>query len=240
MQIEAHIIAWNESDIIGLTINHYKDFCSRIVIHDNHSTDGTDRIAKELGCDVNAFGKFGELSDKEYLKIKNNAWKGSDADWVIMCDADEIIYHNRIKEELAIASLKNETIFKTQGWQVVSNEMPQNSLLEITNGYLDPNYSKAVIFNPKALTNINYHYGCHTAQPQGNVKYADTVLSLLHYRNIGGVQRLIDRHKAYRKRLSPLNKELGLGCHYMYDDERRKREWEEQLQKSGSLSQAGF
>jgi glycosyltransferase involved in cell wall biosynthesis len=240
MQVECHIIAWNEADIIRLTINHYKAFCSKIILHDNYSSDGTDIIAAELGCEVRKFGQPGVLADKEYLKIKNHVWKGSTADWVILVDADEIIDHPCIQSHLMFAKAKKQTIFSTAGWQVFSNEMPKESYSEITNGFLDTNYSKLAIFNPKEITAINYDYGCHHADPKGNVVYADPTLTLFHYRNIGGVQRLIDRHKAYRKRLSPLNKELGLGCHYNYTDERRTKEWNEQLQKSGSFSRAGF
>lgn len=240
MLIECHIIVWNEADIIRLTINHYKTFCSKIVLHDNYSSDGTDSIALELGCEVRKFGQPGILADKEYLKIKNNIWKGSQADWVILVDVDEILHHPCIESHLMFAKAKKQTIFKTSGWQVFSNDMPKDSFLEMTNGLHDLNYSKLVIFDPKQVTSINYSYGCHQADPQGVVAYADTTFTLFHYRNIGGAQRLVDRHKAYRKRLSPLNKELGLGKHYQYTDERRVKEWEEQLQKSGSFSQAGF
>jgi glycosyltransferase involved in cell wall biosynthesis len=240
MQIEAHIIAWNEIDTIHLTIKHYQKFCNKIFLHDNYSNDGTDKVAEMMGATVVKFGKPGELSDKEYLKIKNAVWKRSNADWVILVDEDEILWHPEIGKVLREAKENGDTIFKTQGWQVFSKDLPKFDMLEITKGFADENYSKSAIFNPKALTNINFSYGCHTSQPQGTVKFSDQTLTLFHYRNIGGVARLVERHSQYRKRLSALNKEIGLGIHYTYEDERRIREWNEQYEKSVEYSLVGI
>lgn len=239
MQIEAYIIAWNEADTIAFTIKHYQSFCTRIILFDNYSTDQTSDIARSLGCEVMQFGQQGQLSDKAYLKVKNNAWKESKADWVIVVDSDEILWHENISKILHDARFYGHTIFKTYGWQVFSNDMPRESFFEIRTGFHDNNYSKSVIFNPNKMTSINYTYGCHTANPRGDIVYSNEVLTLYHYRNIGGIQRLADRHKQYRKRMSPLNIELGLGCHYLYDDNRRRKEWEEHLKNSVEYCQVG-
>src|SRR5690606_32463251 len=90
MKIHAYILTWNESDIIGLVIKHYQKFCDKITIMDNHSSDGTDKIAKSMGCEVRKFGTR-YFDDAENMKVKNECWKGSDADWVIVCDADEVL-----------------------------------------------------------------------------------------------------------------------------------------------------
>src|SRR5690606_28042527 len=96
MKIHAYILTWNESDIIGLVIKHYQKFCDKITIMDNYSSDGTDKIAQSMGCEVRKFGtKF--FDDAENMKVKNECWKGSDADWVIVCDADEVLFHNAIR-----------------------------------------------------------------------------------------------------------------------------------------------
>ncbi len=240
MKIEAYIIAWNESETIRFTIKHYKEFCDKVIIFDNYSTDNTREIAEEMGAEVRLFGEKGQLSDKWYLKVKNHFWKGSDADWVIICDADEILYHPYLLFNLKSAAGRGETIFNTYGWNVFSHTVPRESFLELTTGFHDKNYSKTVIFNPKEIKEINYGYGCHQSQPRGNVKWSTVTPALFHYRNIGGVEALVERHKMYRKRLSPLNKELSLGVHYNYPDERRRIEWEEQYQKSVPFSSVGF
>jgi hypothetical protein len=230
MTVEAFIICWNEIETIHLTIKHYKRFCDKITIYDNHSDDGTAEKAKELGCDVVKFGIKGVLDDTEYLQVKNLCWKSSTADWVIVCDADEILDINL--RTLHMAKNNGYTIFNTYGWNVFSNDMPVDSFYDITAGVFDKDFSKKVIFNPKEVKSINYVYGCHVSNPKGNLRYYPEKITLFHYRNIGGVDRLIKRHNQYRSRLSAKNKRMGLGCHYMYNDDRRINDWNESLKKS--------
>lgn len=228
--IEAHIIAWNESETIALTIKHYQSFCARVIIHDNHSDDNTQQIAKDLGCSVKTFGRKGELSDQAYRELKNNCWKSSRADWVIVVDADEILQVSSAK--ISLAESTGKTIFKTCGWNVFTREMPIESWSELTYGHFDENYSKLVMFRPKFINEINYHIGCHMASPKGIVKYTDDVLTLFHYRNVGGPERLVQRHNLYRPRMSKENRERKWGIHYLFSDEERVKEWEEKYKKS--------
>lgn len=231
MNVEAHIIAWNEAETIAFTIKHYQQFCNRIVIYDNFSTDQTRDIALSMGCDIRLFGIQGELNDKEYLKVKNNCWKSSEADWVIVVDADEILEQ---------PPLTDATIFKTRGWNVFSNHVPRENWSEIDTGIPDDNYSKQVIFRPDRIKEINYEYGCHKCKPEGDVRYSDKVLTLFHYKHIGGAERLVKRHRIYAERLSELNKKWKLGYQYQEPKEQTIKYFEECLKKSVPYSQAGF
>lgn len=226
--IETYIIAWNEAETISFTIKHYQAF-SKVILYDNFSDDQTREIALEMGCEVRMFGRVGELNDAEYLKVKNRAWKGSKADFVIIVDADEILQEPKDF---------SGTIWKTKGFNIYSNDVPRESFSEIMTGHWDDNYSKSVIFSPK-LTDINFTYGAHKSDPKGEVIYSPEVLTLFHYRAIGGAERMVKRHEQYRKRMGYLNRTLGLGCHYLYDDNRRRKEWNEYYQKSYEYSQAG-
>ena len=238
--IEAHIIAFNEAETIHLTIKYYQAFCSHIVIWDNHSTDNTREIAKHMGCTVKTFGVPGQLSDRAYMELKNECWKrthpGNDPrEWVIVVDADEILtaYPAGPTKDMYA------TIYKTQGWNIFSYDMPKESWMEITNGHPEQNYSKTVIFDPKAITDINFRVGCHVSSPRGNVVWSQEVLHLYHYRNVGGPQRLVDRHKLYRPRMSDENLQRQWGFHYMVSDEERIREWEEKYARSKPFSLVG-
>lgn len=241
--IEAHIVAWNEAETIHLTIKHYKAFCSHIILWDNHSTDTTREIAKALGCTVKTFGKEGELSDRAYMELKNECWKknhpGQDRrDYVIVVDADEILIEPDITANpdtwnyFFTSKKRGTTIFKTQGWNVFSHDVPRENWLEIDNGHPEANYSKTVIFDPKQITDINFHIGGHVSKPKGNVVWSDEPLYLFHYRNVGGPQRLVERHKLYRPRLSEENRMRKWGFHYSFSDEERIREWEEKYSRS--------
>lgn len=233
MFVEAYILAFNEAETIHLTVRHYKQFCDRIVIYDNFSTDNTREICEGLGCEIRPFGIAGVLDDKEYLKVKNHAWKGSKADWVIVCDADEIFIPPSVWNT-------DVTIYKTFGWNVFSNNVPRENWSEITTGIHDPKYSKLVCFNPNQITDINYVYGCHEANPKGNVSYSNGVFPLLHYKHIGGANRVADRHALYAGRLSDFNKRWK--CGYQYSEPRDKtiKYFNECLKKSAPFSQDGF
>jgi len=234
MNIEAFIIAWNEEETIAKTIRYYTSFCSKVTLFDNFSDDRTREIAEGLGAKVLTFGQKGILSDKEYLKIKNHVWKTSTADFVIVCDADEILWHPDLIKVLEDEKRKGVTIFKTFGWNVFSETIP-DEWLEQKTGYHDGNFSKQVLFSPE-LQGINYHYGCHACSPTGRIVYSEVTLTMFHYRNVGGVDRLIERHKRYKKRLSPLNKELKLGHHYSQEEARKRNSWERSLGKSVEYS----
>lgn len=237
MSSEAHIIAWNEAETIHLTIQHYQKFCQKIVLHDNYSTDNTREIAHGMGCEIQLFGDKGVLSDEHYRQLKNHCWKGSKADWVIVCDADEILDTDGFM--LAQMTADGVTVPLTYGWDVFSYDVPSESFHEITFGFHNGNYSKSAIFNPSAVREINYVYGCHVARPKGNIVPSIKPITLFHYRNIGGPERLVKRHALYRERLSEHNKRLGLGCHYLFTDEQRVREWEEKYKSSKIYSPDG-
>lgn len=239
MRIEAHILAFNEAETIKFTIKWYKQFCTKITIWDNFSDDNTREICEELGCQVMLFGIKGVLDDKEYLKIKNNVWKGYDSDWVIIVDADEILCGFWFDELLA-AKAQRCTIFKTRGWNIFSNDLPKESWTEITTGIPDNNYSKLCIFNPQEINEINYVYGCHEANPVGNVVYSEKVLDLFHYKHVGGAERIADRHALYNSRRSDFNKKWRLGFQYSEPREQTIKYFNECLAKSRPYSQVGF
>lgn len=238
MNIQVYAIAFNEAETIHLFIKHYQGIGAKVKIFDNYSDDGTPDICRELGCDIENFGIKGELNDAHYLKIKNRCWRGSQADWVIICDADEILYVT--PETLQDATESKATIFQTKGYNVYSHSMPVNSYREIQTYVPDENYSKLVIFDPKKIADMSYQYGCHKATPVGDVNFYPAPLRMFHYRAIGGPERLVKRHAMYRKRMSEFNKLLKLGFHYNHSDEQRIKEWHEYYEACVKYSQGGI
>ena len=239
MKIEAHLLCWNEKDIMPFVLRHYQSFCDKIVIHDNHSTDGSAELAREMGCEVIPFGdKF--FNDQHNMDVKNSCWYGSDADLVIVADFDEVLADLMPDGKLQAPSFRglgDTTIPVTIGWQIMSEAMPKQSLLEISNGYIFGNYAKNIVFDPNAITEINYGPGAHECKPEGRVKFGvgDNDLYVLHYKHIGGVERTIRRYKEYSKRMSKINRQHGWGSHYGQSASRLRREWKERMEKSVKL-----
>jgi len=251
MIVETHMIAWNRSETIAMSINHYKKL-GRVILYDNFSEDNTREIAQECGAEIQLFGTKGVLSDQHYLDVKNHCWKNSKADWVIVVDDDEILLWDYNKYNLLKEAFKNGyTIIQPQGYSIYSNEMPIKNWLEIKTGFPDDKYSKLCCFNPKAITEVNYSFGCHPfwgedwnkkfQQPNG---YPIRVLnegSLYHYHGVGGAERMIKRHQLYepRRQKSPVNMRWNLGAEYGYSPESKRKWFKEQLEKSSILFEAG-
>lgn len=235
MKIEAHLLSWNEITLMPFVLKHYQKFCDKIVIHDNHSTDGGAELAKAMGCDVIPFGtKF--FDDQINMDTKNSCWRGSDADWAIVADFDEVLYcKDPAGMRYFLGARTHQTIFKTYGWQIMSDQMPKDDLLEITNGYHFANYSKSIIFNPKEIKEIGYNLGAHRCNPVGNVVWSEEPLYVLHYKHIGGLQRTIDRYNEYKPRMSPFNRKHGHGKHYNRSVASLRQEWDERMAKSKPL-----
>lgn len=240
MKIDTHLITWNREDRIHLTVSYYLKL-GRVIVYDNFSSDNTREICENLGAEVMLFGESGVLSDKAYLDIKNFVWKGSDADYVIVCDDDEILYNEDLSFILKQEKLLGTTIFRTQGYSMHSETIPRETWLEINTGHKDNNYSKSIIFDPSKV-DINYIYGCHEARPKGTIQYSKELLSLLHYRSVGGVESLINRHHEYeqRRHKSPINMKWGLGSHYGESDDLKRKQWKESSEKSKLLHEVGI
>lgn len=236
MRIEAHLIHWQEKDIMPFVIRHYQEFCDKIFIYDNHSKDGSTELAVSMGCEVIPFGNQW-FDDAENMKVKNECWKGSKADWVVVADFDEVLFYQygNLRENLKLLNMCGVSIPLTIGWQIMCDEMPQEGLLEITNGYEFENYSKSIIFNPQRIREMNYNPGAHRCNPMGYVIYSECELHVLHYKHIGGVQRTIDRYKTYQKRMSPNNRKNGWGIHYNRTPASLRQEWDERMAKSKPL-----
>jgi glycosyltransferase involved in cell wall biosynthesis len=219
MKISLYFINFNDIEYLPFIKKHYGAFCHRIVMYDNYSDDGSRLLAQKLGFEVRLFGQRGQLNDQHYLDVKNHCWKearGHD-DYVIVCDADEFI-------QLPYGGLKCSAPI-VEGFNMISDKMPVSHITEISTGAPSEAYSKQAIFDPNKITEINFVHGCHKNNIQGDITRSGLPVKLLHYRMIGGVNRILERHEVYRKRMSAFNRKHRMGYHYLHSDEQKKIEW---------------
>jgi len=231
MKIHAHILCFNESDLIRFTVRHYQKYCDKITIYDNFSDDGSPDIARDMGCDVVQFGRPGLLEDAEYLKIKNNVWKGSEADFVIVCDMDEILVGPYERLEWAnrfVIPGERPLVYKAKGFDVYSYSMPDPDTSwwgAIPNAM----YDKCGLFSFD-VGEINYLPGAHRCDPRTRSGQLISVIpdsfALLHFRYVGGPERLINRYRLYKDRMSPLNLIKGWGSQYLLEEEKLRKRFE--------------
>lgn len=235
MKIDLHMIAWNEQKLIPFVLRYYKKICDQIYVYDNYSTDETPQIAREFGAHVTQFGIPGKLDDLEYLKIKNNCWKKSEADYVIVCDTDEVLWHDMLLLGLRTARMKGATMFDTIGFNIYSKNWPKLNLLELNTGVYADGYSKNIIFDPSAIREMNYNPGAHRCKPMGNIVVSNFNPYVLHYRNIGPFDDILNRRKTYQSRMSHMNKVKGYGSHYTWTEAKIRKEYDEKMLKSKPL-----
>jgi glycosyltransferase involved in cell wall biosynthesis len=164
MKIWAYVTVWNEEKMLPYYLRHYSKFCERIIVLDNQSTDSTLMICKEYpNVDVREYNTSNTFNDYVHLDLKHRCIteaKGK-ADYIIVSDCDEFIYHPNIIEFLK--ENKSAVIFPA-GFQMVSNYFPTGDgqiYDEIKDGVPDPWYSKPILINPNKIKKLEWIEGCH-------------------------------------------------------------------------------
>jgi glycosyltransferase involved in cell wall biosynthesis len=237
MKIHAYIIAWNEEKILPFTLDHYSQFCEKIYVYDNMSTDGSDEIYKKYD---NVIVKKWQTPDKKYndvilAELKSNIYKQSrkhKVDWVIVCDADEFLYHENLLEKLTEYNKNGVTMPKIDGHDMFSEKFPEYDgglLIEkvkIGSETYEP-MCKNIIFNP--YLDVKYMPGAHSNQTTNSVFSEDNELKLLHYKFLGK-EYVLERYKNLSKQLSEYNLKTGLSGHWTrpplkYMDEMKEKQF---------------
>lgn len=198
MKIDVFAICYNEEFMLPLFIAHYKKMGANITIYDNFSTDKSKKIILDAGCTYLTYDSENQIRDDLYLHIKNNCWKKSTADWVIVCDIDEFI-------EVPF-NIDRYTIINTQGYDMIGFPPTRK-------GVKNPIYSKHIMFRPDQFKQIGYQPGCHSCKPEGTISGSKELANLLHYKYISP-SYVFYRHLIYQNRLSAINKKYGWGAEY--------------------------
>lgn len=231
--IHAYFLCYNEEYILPHLLNYYSKFCEKIVIMDNQSTDRSLEIIKNYeNVSVFQYDSNGELRDDFYLKLKNNLWKQSrgKADYVIVGDADEFIYHPNLSDFLNKSFRDEVTILKPKGYHMVADtDMdldPEDNIFDLVKfGIREKVLDKMMIFDCNKIDEINFSFGCHFASPKGNIKIIeDDNFYMLHYKFLG-IKNFVYRNGLRRERLSQFNKKYGLGLYYLYSDKENEEDY---------------
>ncbi len=124
MKISAIIIAKNEEEMLANCVAGLS-WVDQILVIDNGSIDQTAKVAEKLGCKVIAF------EHSSFARIRNEALKHIDTDWLFYIDADERVTPTLAKEILVnietgtaeVMSLSRKNIcygveFKHGGWEL--------------------------------------------------------------------------------------------------------------------------
>lgn len=218
LRIFVYTVCWNEEKLLPYFLRHYATFAEKIIVYDNGSTDASPEIVRSFPkAELREFDTGGTFDDLANVRIKNEAYKEARgvADFVIVVDADELLYHPNISQLLTQYKEEGITLPRIAGynmfkWRFPRSERPITELVRL--GREAPFYDKRCIFRPDV--DINFNPCCHTCSPEGPIaESAAAEFKLLHYHYIGYLYNL-KKHRERGRRLSQYNLERNLGTEY--------------------------
>jgi glycosyltransferase involved in cell wall biosynthesis len=210
MNVEIYAPCHQEAKIIPYFMRHYNQY-GKVFLYEGHSTDGSRELAESLGATVINLDTNNEVRDDILMDIRNNCWKASKADWVIVCDMDEFVYHPNF---IAYLKTVKETIVCPRTFEMFSNKFPTTTgqiYDEVQHGFeIRP---KFFLFQPTKLKEMSYSAGSHEALPQGEVYINYTTeIFCLHMRHLS-IDHIVNRNAYLNSRRSEINKQMNWGWH---------------------------
>jgi hypothetical protein len=242
-KVHLHCLCWNDARLLPYFFRHYDSIVDRYFVFDNGSTDRSLALLKNHGrIKISHFDVSGDSFVEEERRLGDTTWRSSDADWVIITDIDEHIYHPNLREYLRRCTNEGITAIRSIGYEMVSDGFPVGNrrLCElVTIGTRSTGHDRLCIFNPKALTATNFSPGRHEAEPTGRVIWPTyPQLLLLHFKQLG-VDYPIARSAELRRGLKPRDITEGWGVHYTWGAAEIAAKWQEIREASGPVPGLG-
>ena len=234
--VHSYALTWNEEYLVKYYLRYYSEFCDKIVIYDNESTDRTPEIVRSCPkAELRTWSSNNQINENFYLDIKESCYKESRgiADWVIVGDCDEFVFHPNLSEKLEFYKQTGVTIPKVQGYEMTPNckiDPDANLPFVYQRGMPYPALCKRMIFNPNL--DITYSAGCHDILniTKGAIDSEDS-LYMLHYKKLN-LQYYIERNRLLRTRLSSFNINHNYGIHYNWTPAQMESEYNQVLADS--------
>jgi hypothetical protein len=212
---------------------HYDPFVDQYVLFDDGSTDSTlslladhpkVKVRQFVWSDTESFA-FSERS------LSNECWKESrsSADWVIVTDIDEHLFHPSMLQYLDTCTQKGITLIPALGFQMISEDVPSAGETLYQCRFFGAPWKqmmKPSIFKPSEIEEIDFAVGRHTANPIGNVRVPqrDEVL-LLHYKYLN-FEQTRRRHAELATKLRTKDLVFAMGHKYGWSPNELRKDWD--------------
>jgi len=217
-------MVYNEESKIQFLIDFYKTRFSncKFIFYENYSTDNTREILENNNCEIILYNSNNQINDMSLKNLKNSCWKNAKTNWILVCDADEML--DITEKDLVNEEESGTTIIRSEAWNMVN--MEDNSNLDnIKYGFRDENYDKYYLFNKKYIKEINYNVGAHSATPNGKLKLSNKIYKLYHYAYICP-DLMVKKYQLTAKRLSDVNKQCGMGSYCLVSEAEIRQNFE--------------
>jgi hypothetical protein len=163
------------------------------------------------------------------------------ADWVIVSNIDEHLYHADMRAYLEKCRAAGITMVPALGYQMIAPSFPSKDALlwrDVRRGVPWAMMNKGGIINPNAIEHVNFAPGRHRATFGGVVRLPDKdeVLNL-HYKYLG-FDYVFARHREQSKRLLETDGQNRWGHKYFWDAETLQRDIAEMADRSVDVMDA--
>lgn len=253
LKIELYTCGWNEEYQLPFAIEYWKRFITdetdfKVIYYDNFSNDKSlEILSKYPWIEVRMFDTGGEMNEELLTIIRNNCWKGSTADFVIVCDVDEQYYAKDIVKELKELKKKGAAVVACQWYALVGDKESYNTdtLLhkQIGRGYRQhinhrqdqSMFGKLQLFDPKQVSDMHYSVGMHFAFPDAPITVSYNIYQF-HFDKGYNLDWNINRRKIMWKRLADSQKAKGFCVHYGLSEDKIIQEYKANQEKSIDIS----
>jgi Glycosyl transferase family 2 len=231
MTIHLYAQCRNDEWMLPYFFRHYDSLVDRYFLYDDGSSDATmTLLTSHPRVHVEPFPRLADSFVLSEQSLSNACWKQSrgTADWVIVTDVDEHLYHRSFRDYLARCHSTGVTLVPALGFQMISDSLPPPDATLCDDCRIGAPWirmMKPSIFDPNAISEINFAPGRHTAEPTGRVRVPDIdEMMLFHYKYVG-FQRTQRRHRELRTGLGTRDLEVGWGHKYSWSEERLREDW---------------
>ena len=167
--------------MLGFFFRHYDPYVQRYVIFDDGSTDGSCELLRtHAKVDLRPMPPPSDPLSRvaSGLAVLESCWQESrgSADWVIVTDIDEHIYHSHdLAHYLRACKARGVTIIPSLAYEMVAEEFPHRDLLlcrTVTTGVRWGEMNKMNTFSPDDVVATNFAPGRHSGARAGRAALA--------------------------------------------------------------------
>ena len=251
-------LCYNEAAVIDWVVDYWLRLKGqldgfKVVVYDNFSTDNSVELLSQYDwIEIRKFLSDGH-NDVIQQQVKQGAWREFKGkyDFICICDFDEMLWSDNIKEELQY--------MKENGYNVLGNEwiafcgkkMPTytdgkylhqlvkrgyHQYINHTNGY--GHLGKFLLFDSSIL-DIQWSVGQHIlydVKPQFKLYVSDKIITF-HINKGLSEDYFVSKRKQMGARLSETNKRCGMGVEYLNPEHQIREEYRQYQAQSFDITE---